>query len=523
MSPSESDNAAAVVAPAIGAPAPVVAAAASMSHRDANLAMTGLTMCMFVASLSNLVVLTALPRVVSDLHGTQAAYTWIITSSMLTITVCTPIWGRLSDMLDKKLLIQLCVAGYVTSSVCAGLAGTVWVIIACRVAIGICAGGIIVLMQSISVEITTPRNRARWVGYRGAIQSVATISAPSLGGFVAHHFGWRYCFFVGVPVAVVSVVVLRKTLNLPPPKAFSLARVDWIGAALLAGGISTVMLWVSVVGPDQGWASPPSLATLAFGLIVLGFAVVFERQAPHPMLPLELFNQREIMLCAIGGGGTGVALFGSAVFLAIYLQIGRGLNPQIAGLMALPEAAGTLLGSLIVSHLIARRGRYKLFLIIGATLVTAGFSLLSTIGVATPLAFVGLCVAMIGAGLGIVGENLVLVVQTAAPPGSAGAAGALVAFFRMLGGVLCVAGLGALLSGHVALEVRSRGMTHFDAHVVPRLSTLSAASRGVMEAAYAHAAATVYLACVPAGLLILFCVCLMREKRLEEDKASTRS
>jgi MFS family permease len=241
------------------------------------------------------------------------------------------------------------------------------------------------------------------------------------------------------------------------------------------------------------------------------------------MLPLELFHQRDILLCAIGGGGTGVALFGSAVFLSIYLQIGRGLDPQIAGLMALPEAAGTLLGSLVVSRLIARRGRYKMFLILGSVLITLGFSLLATIGVATPLPFVGLCVATIGAGLGIVSENLVLVVQVAAPRGAAGAAGALVAFFRMLGGVLCVAGLGALLSGHVANEVRSRGTAHFDVHVVPKLSALSAANREIIEVAYVHAAAAVYLACVPAALLVLVCVCLIRETPLEEDKPLTKS
>jgi MFS family permease len=493
-----------------------------MSVRDSQWAMAALTLSLFVANLSNLVVLTALPRIVSDLRGTQGAYTWIITASMLTITVCTPIWGRMSDVLDRKRLIQACVAGYVLASVCAGLAGLIWIIIAARVAIGVCAAGIIVLMQSISVEITNPRDRAKWIGYRGAVMSVASISAPSLGGFVTQHFGWRCCFFISVPIAVASIALLQRTLRLPPHDRTITVQVDWLGAALLGGGIVLVMLYISVLGPGRGWFSPAAVGALLTGAAVLVGAILFEMRAARPMLPLELFRQRDVVMCALAGAGTGIALFGSAVFLAIYLQIGRGLSPQTAGLMALPEAAGTFLASLAASRLIARGGRYKSVLIAGGSMVTLGFAGLGTIGSTTPLAIIGVCVALVGAGLGAVSENLVLVVQTLAPRGAAGSSGALVSFFRMLGGVLCVAVLGAVLSSRVAHEVQARGLAHFD-HELPKLATLPATARMILETAYAHGGAAVYWHCVPAGGLILLCAVLLRDRALEDHAPALKS
>jgi len=508
--------------PFLASSQPVDATAAPMTLREINLAMIALTMSIFVAMLSNLVVLTALPRIVADLKGTQAAYTWIITSSMLTITVCTPIWGRISDLLNKKRLMQLCVVGYVLASVVAGLAPAVWVMIACRVIIGICAGGIIVLMQSISVAITSPRHRAKWIGYRGAVMSVATVGAPSLGGFITEHFGWRWCFFVGVPVAIASIIMVQRTLRLPanPPMPEPRPTVDWAGALLLSCGITAVMLWVSVVGPGAGWMSPQGLALIALGMCILAFTIGFELRVPFPILPVELFRQREVLLCVLAAVGTGIAFFGSSVFLAIYLQIGRGLRPDVAGLMALPEAAGTLIGAMVGSRFIARHGRYRIVIIVGSGMILTGFAVLATIGTTTPLALVGVCVALIGGGLGMAAENLVLVVQTAVASSKVGAAGALVAFFRILGGVLCVAVMGAILSAHVAAEMMHSGVTDYDASSVPNVERLSGALRVLIEAAYAHGASLVYLACVPAALLILGCALLLPERTLEPDVLS---
>jgi len=277
------------------------------------------------------------------------------------------------------------------------------------------------------------------------------------------------------------------------------------------------MLWVSMVGPRTGWGSSAACMTLAAGAVLIGFALFAELRSSSPILPLELFRHREVMLCVVAGIGTGQAFFGSAVFLAPYLQIGRGLSPSLAGLMALPEAAGAVTGAMVASRIIGKHGRYKRPLIVGAMLILAGFYLLSTIGTQTAFLYVGVYVACVGAGLGIVSENLSLVVQNAVGRRIAGSAGALVVFFRMLGGVFSVAILGTLLSLHVASEVRSLGISGYDAHTLPKIADLTGAMRTIMEAAYAHGAAAVYFACIPAALLILICVLFLVEDPLSTE------
>lgn len=491
--------------------------AVAMSERDVALAMIGLITSLFFAVLSNTVVLTALPRIIAELHGTQADYTWIVTSSLLTITVCTPIWGRMSDLMNKKLLIQLCVAGYVLSSMGAGLAPTAGVIILCRVGIGICAAGIIAIMQAISVDIVSARERARWVGYRGAAMAVATVGAPSLGGVITDHFGWRWCFVIGVPFAVVSIVMVQQALRLPPPQTKRSARIDWPGAMFLTAGVVALMLCASVVGPDAGWTSPLTIAVFLGGAAFIAIALWLELRSLFPLLPLELFRERDVVLCVIAGAGVGMAFFCSAVFLATYLQIGRGLSASVAGLMALPESLGTLVASLVAGHVIARRGHYRRSLIFGASLIVAGFLMLSTLGTTTRLVQVGVYVALLGAGLGIVSENLILVVQNAVARGTAGSAGALVAFFRSLGAVICVAVLGAVLSALVAAEIHAGGGSAYQSGGIPNLATLTEPMRSLVSDAYAHGVAMIYFICVPAALLILGSVSLLHERPLASD------
>jgi len=498
------------------APDPALEPVPAMTEREIALAMSALIASMFVAMLSNLVVLTAMPRIAADLHASQAHYTWIITSSMLTIAVCTPIWGRISDLMDKKRLMQGCVAGYVAFSFLASLAPAAWIIIACRVGIGVCAAGIIVLLQSISAAIMSPRKRARWLGYRAAALSVATVGAPSFGGLVTEHLGWRACFLVGIPFAVVSIAMLQKTLHLPRVRGPKV-RIDWLGAALLAGGIICLMLWVSVTGPSRGFLSPPALVLLLGGAALLGIAMLVELRVAVPVLPLALFRQREVLLCVVASTGIGVGMFGSAVFLAPYLQIGRGLSPAAAGLMALPEAAGSLLASILTARILSRRGHYRGTLVVGAGMLVGGFAALSTIGTGTALPLIGAYVALVGAGLGVTGETLTIVVQNAVARGHAGSAGALVAFFRMLGGIAGVAVLGAVLSGHVASLVAASHLPGLDAGAVPSLAHLAPPLRALVQSAYSSGVALVYMVCVPVAMVTFAALALLPQGALGDD------
>ncbi|CAN5476105.1 MDR family MFS transporter [soil metagenome] len=491
--------------------------AKAMTQREVALAMIALIASMFVAMLSNLVLLTAMPRITAELHATQAHYTWIVTSSMLTIAVCTPIWGRISDQLNKKLLMQICVAGYVVSSFIASLAPNPILIIICRIGIGICAAGMIVLMQTISVAIMSARERARWIGYRAAAMSVATVGAPSLGGLITEHIGWRACFLVGIPFAIMSIILLQRTLHLPPPDRRVKAKIDWLGALLLGTGIVLMMIWVSIAGPNEGWASSTALGVLAAGIAVLVVSVLVELRVSLPILPLELFRQKEVLLCVVASAGAGVGFFCSAVFLAQYLQIGRGLGPSAAGLMALPEAAGSLIASLLTARVISRHGHYKPTLMVGSLILLAGFVLLATLGATTPYVLVGLYVALVGAGLGVTGETLTIVVQNAVRRGTAGTAGALVAFFRVMGGVVGVAALGTILSGRVGGEMIAAGFPHYDPHSIPQIWKLSGPLRAAVQAAYVHGASLVYLICVPVALIMLIAMYLLPAGSLSDE------
>lgn len=487
-----------------------------MSPREIRFAMAGITLSLFVAQLSNLVILTALPGIVAELHGGQAAYTWIVTTSMLTITVTTPIWGRFSDTLDKKRLLQLCVAGYVGASCIAGAAGVTWLIIACRAAIGICAAGIIVLMQAISAEITTPRLRARWTGYRSAAASVATVGAPTVGGLVAAHLGWRWCFYVAVPLALAAIAMVQFTLHLPEGDRAGPRRLDWPGTLLFSGGFVLLMLWVSIAGPERGWGSQIALGTLAAGLIALAAGIAVELRHPAPMLPLALFADPAILLCVVAAAATGFAFFGSAVFLSVYLQIGRGFSPSVAGLMAVPEAIASLVSALAVSWLIARTGHYKRPMIVGGAMICCGFGLLGRVDTETSLIYVGLSVALIGGGLGAVAENIVLIVQTLVPREQIGAGGALIAFFRVTGGVICVATLGAILDATVRARLAGSDIVSA-AGALPHLADMIPARRLIFNLAYSGGVARLYQACTAISLVLLACLCILTEKQLADD------
>jgi predicted MFS family arabinose efflux permease len=345
--------------------------------------------------------------------------------------------------------------------------------------------------------------------------AAATIGAPVVGGLVTEHLGWRWCFFLGVPFAVVAVTMVQMVLHLPPHRA-GRRQIDWIGATLIAGGLTMILLWISLSGPRTGFWSLDSVALLAAGLAMLGVAAWHEVRTPHAILPIALLRQRALVLCALGGAATGIALFGTSVFITLYLQLGRGLEPSAAGAMALPEAAGAVLGAVTGSRLVASTGHIRGPIVAGAAMMCLGFALLASVGIGTPLAMIAASVALVGCGLGLASENLTLVVQTSVARESVGMAGAIVSFARMLGGILCVAALGSLLSWHVGGVMAAAGAPPTDGKL-PDPALLSPALRGVFAQAYSDGAAMVYLACLPAAVLLLVCALLLPARRIPQE------
>jgi EmrB/QacA subfamily drug resistance transporter len=420
-----------------------------MTHREILSALSGMLLAMFVAFLSSTVVSNALPTIITDLRGSQSQYTWVVTATLLASTASTPIWGKLADLFSKKLLIQLSIVVFIVGSTCAGLAQSVETLIAWRVLQGLGLGGLQALVQIAMAAMISPRERGRYSGLLGGVMAVATIGGPLLGGLLVDTswLGWRWCFFVGVPFAAVALVLLQRTLHLPVTRRN--VHIDYLGAALLTAGVSALLIWVTLAGDSFAWMSPETALFVGGGLIAIAAFIVTELRTTEPIVPLRLFRDRTTTLAIVASMAVGVAMFGSSVFLGQYLQISRGYSPTAAGLLTVPMVAGLLLSSTVSGILITTTGRWKHFLVSGSVLVVAGFGMLATIDHETNMVLLGFFLFVLGAGIGMTMQNLVLAVQNTVAAGDLGAASSAVAFFRSLGGTIGVSVLGAVLSTHV--------------------------------------------------------------------------
>jgi MFS family permease len=421
-------------------------------------ALGGLLLALFVSTLSSTVVATALPRMLHDLHGSPTQYAWVVTATLLAATAATPIWGKLADLYRKKTLIQIAAAVFVAGSIAAGLAQDAGQLVGARALQGIGVGGLQSLVQIAIAAMIPPRERGRYAGYQSSVTALSTIGGPLLGGFLVDTswLGWRWCFFIGVPFAVLAMVLLQLTLRLPVVRRDNV-RIDYWGATLITGGVSLLLIWVSFAGDSFAWLSWQTAVMVGGTLVLLGLAVRVELRAAEPVVPPRIIRQRTTALAVLGSLAAGTAMYGAAVFLSQYFQVSRGHTPTEAGLLTIPMMAGILIFSIVAGRRISRTGRLKPFLVTGAISLTAGFAGLGLIDERTPLVLIGVAMLLIGAGVGMTLQNFVLVVQNAVPLQDIGAASATVSFFRSLGGTIGVAVLGAILAHQVA-DGTSRGI-----------------------------------------------------------------
>jgi EmrB/QacA subfamily drug resistance transporter len=492
--------------------------AAAMTHREVLEAMSGLLLALFVAMLSSTVVSNALPRIVQSLHGSQTGYTWVVVATLLAMTATTPIWGKLADQFSKKTLVQVALVIYVIGSVIAGTAANMQILIGARVIQGLGAGGLTALVQVVIASIVSPRERGRYSGYIGAVFAAATVSGPLIGGLIVDTpgLGWRWCFYVGIPFAVAAFVLLQKTLHLPVVHGEH--HIDYLGSALIMGGVSILLVWVSLAGNQFAWASPVSYGLVVLGLATLVAAVYVEaRVAVQPVVPMRLFRDRTTSLAVGASVLIGVAMFGATVYLSQYFQIARGMSPTRAGLMTVFMVGGLVISSMVTGRIISRTGTWKRYLVSGMVAVVIGVALLSRIDAATPLWVLAVDMAVLGLGLGATMQNLVLSVQNNTAQADMGAASSLVAFFRSLGGSIGVAALGAVLSHQVSAKVTS-GLAQMGApadshqsHEIPDLSALPAPVRALFEGAFGEATGHIFVIALPFAALALVCVLFIRE------------
>jgi EmrB/QacA subfamily drug resistance transporter len=502
---------------------PPVAPSGQMSHREVLEALSGLLLAMFVAMLSSTIVSNALPTIVADLEGSQTGYTWIVVATMLTMTATTPIWGKLADLFNKKVLVQSALVIFSIGSVIAGFAPSMEVLIGARAIQGLGVGGLTALVQVVIASMVSPRERGRYSGYIGAVFALATVSGPLIGGLLVDTVGWEWCFFAGLPVAVLAFVVLQKTLHLPVVKRDDVS-IDYLGAFLLVGGVSLLLVWVSLGGQQFDWTSLTSGLLLAASVLVIAAAVYVEAAvAKDPIVPLRLFKDRTLTLATIASVLIGVAMFGSTVYLSLYFQRAKAMSPTEAGLMSVCMVGGLLVSSILSGRIITRTGVWKRWLVGGMVFVIAGIGLLSTIDAETPLTHTGAFMAVLGLGLGATMQNLVLAVQNNTAMADMGAASSVVAFFRSLGGSAGIAVLGAVLAHQVADAVAAgvapilRANPELAAQFahqkggVPELSTLPEPIRAVFESAFGDATGHIFLVALPFAIGALVAVLLIKE------------
>jgi len=464
-------------------------------------ALSGLLLALFVATLSSTVVSTALPRIIGALHGSPAQYTWVVTATLLTATASTPIWGKLGDLFSKKLLVQAAVAVFVLGSVAAGFSQTAGQLITARAVQGIGVGGVQSLVQIAIAAMIAPRDRGRFSGYLSSVTAASTIGGPLLGGLIVDTswLGWRWCFFIGVPIAAIASVLLERTLRLPVIRRANV-KIDYAGATLIAAGVSLVLIWVSFVDDSFAWASWQTAAMVGGALVLLALALWVETRAAEPVVPLGIVRQRTTALSILGSLAVGTAMFGSSVFLSQYFQISRGYTPTHAGLLTIPMMSGILLSSTVAGRLISRTGRIKPFIVAGAVLLAAGFAGLGVIDQHTSLIFMSVAMALVGMGVGMTMQNLVLVVQNTVPLKDVGAASSTVSFFRSLGGTIGVAVLGAILAREVTRDLTSGGLPTSGGGSL-NAGTQPPAVQEIIRAAYGDATGHIFL--ISAGIAVI--------------------
>ncbi|NCL75885.1 Multidrug resistance protein 3 [Rhodococcus sp. YH1] len=441
---------AAAVSPPSSASGPG-AAETTMTHREILEALAGLLAALFTALLSSTIVAVALPTIIADLNGTQTQFAWIITTALLANAASTPIWGKLADLFNKKLLVQTAIVVFVAGSILAGFATNVPVLLAARVIQGIGMGGLTALVVAVIGSIIPPRERGRYSGYMGAVMAVSMSGGPILGGIIVDSpLGWRWCFFISIPIAVVALWLLQRTLHLVTERKQNVS-IDWLGATLLTAGVSVLLIWVSFAGKAgyYEWLSWETLAYVGAGVGLLAATVVVESKVADPIIPLKIVTERTTALAIIASVAVGVGMFGATAFLGQYFQTARGYSPTAAGLLTIPMVLGMLFASVVSGQLITRFGRWKPFLVLGAVLQVIGFGLLGFLDHATPMGLIGVYIAIVGLGTGMLMQNLVLAVQNTVSVRNIGAASSSVAFFRTFGGAIGVSVLGSILATRV--------------------------------------------------------------------------
>jgi EmrB/QacA subfamily drug resistance transporter len=461
---------------------------------------------MLLAALDQTIVATALPTIAGDLHG-LSHLSWVVTAYLLASTVSTPLWGKLGDLYGRKTFFQASIVIFLIGSALAGLSHTMLQLIAFRAIQGIGGGGLLTGAQTIVADVVPARERGRYQGLFGSVFGVTSVLGPLIGGFFVDNLSWRWVFYVNIPIGVVALVVVAAVL--PGHLRRAPHKIDYLGTIFLAGAATSLVLLTSLGGTTYAWASTP-IYLMAAGAVVCGALFIWaESRAAEPVVPLHLFRNRIFSASSAVGFVVGFAMFGAIAYLPQYMQIVKGVSPTVSGLRLLPLMAGLLTTSIISGRLVSRWGRYRIFPIIGTAVMTIGLYLLSHLGVDTSVWLSSLYMLVLGAGIGMSLQVLVVAVQNSVSYADLVAATGGATFFRSIGGSFGTATFGAVFSNVLAgnLVASLKGLS-----LPPGITASSGASPAVLEhlpaavhlgyiTGYAHSLQTVFLVATPFGAL----------------------
>ncbi|MFG1872370.1 MDR family MFS transporter [Micromonospora arborensis] len=462
----------------------------------------GLMIAMMLAMLDNMIVSTALPRIVGEFGGLNH-FTWVVTAYVLGTTVSTPIWGKLGDLYGRKSVFLTSVVVFIVGSALCGMAGSGMLggpqdgmvqLIAFRAVQGLGAGGLMVGVMAIIGDLVPPRERGRYQGMIAGIMAIAMVAGPLAGGFITDHLSWRWAFYVNLPLGGVALLVLISTMHLP--KYRTEHRIDWLGAGLLSVGITAIVLITTWGGNEYDWTSPQILGLAVLAVLALVAFGLVERRVQEPILPLALFANRNFALISVIGFLLGFAMFGAMNFLPLYQQTVQGASATNSGLLLLPLMFGMLVVSLVIGRAITKNGKYRAYPIIGGVVMTGGMALLSMLDTDTSKLMSSLYMVVLGVGMGFLMQTSMLIAQNSVEQKDLGAASGAATFFRSIGGSFGISLFGAIFANRLASSEGGRAFGGGDAGAgmdLAKLKDLPAQARELVLGGLSDAISHVFL------------------------------